>query len=336
MWTEAPDSGKGRQRANVKRGGRWKVFMTRFIVWGALGIVMAAGIFSIIGPKAPNITKLTTQVLAAMGRADSFPAEAGEQQAAAFVTAYMNIDPGNAGTRLDALGKFFPENSSGQYDVAALGNANTVQKIVAGPILASTPEAVDGTHVVYTFGVLVERPTDIDPQTKKPKPPFWLYLAVPMVADEDMGVAVAGAPALVPAPAVAKTVKEINLEPDADLVKDAQPQLENYLALWAASDQVGMQPYLQADSTSAARAGLGTSNVKFNSLRGLVVQKLDASANKGACEGPLFAAPCRKATATVVWGADGLQFTQTYRFIVYKDGDYWRVLDIRGGNYSGS
>lgn len=334
LWTEMPDSSRGlRGTAQVKRGGRWKVIAVRTTVWGAIGIVMLAGLASIVGPKAPNIAKLTSEVLASVGRPEGFPAEAGEQQAAAFLTTYMNINEAGYSARKEALARFFAD---GTIPTGLDMTVDDTQRVVAGPILAATPEAVDDTHVVYTFGVQIARGKDIDPQTGKPfKAPIWVYVSVPMVSDENGGVAVAAAPALVPAPAVANTVEPITLDNDEEVAKDAKKAIELYLGYWAKSSQDEMEPYLREDSTSTAKAGLGGSNVTFDAMYDLKVEKLDGTAASGKCEGPDFAAPCRKATATVVWKTGGgLSFRQSYRLTIFKDGENWRILDIRGGNYS--
>jgi hypothetical protein len=145
---------------------------------------------------------------------------------------------------------------------------------------------------------------------------------------------VSGAPALVPAPAVAADAKGLTFTTDDNAPDQAKASIQTYFTMWAKSDAAGLAPYLQGkESTASASTGLN-GYVTLSSVRSIVIEEVPDGTKATTCSAPDFAAPCRKADVTVVWDRGGIQFAQAYRMVLFNDGGYWRVLDIRGGNYA--
>lgn len=329
--TSADAAASSAKPGKARSGGRWKVIALRVSIWFTLFVIILAGGWAIVGPKGPSVTKITDQVLASMGRTDAFPTETAQQLAVRFAREYLTVDPNGTSARAAALATYLPGGAQMEFLLSS-GNDMPQQTVVAGPYLASIPQVIDDTHVVFTFAAQVKRPTVLGPN-RQPLPPVWLYLAVPVTAAADGSVAVSGAPALVPAPAVAEAVEGLEFETDEDAAKLAKDSIGKFLSMWAASDEAGLSPYLvSGESTNATSAGLGGA-VTFMSVRSLTVEALPEGTKATACTGPDFEAPCRKADVTVVWSMNGSSVVQDYRMVLFNDGEYWRVLDIQGGNF---
>lgn len=325
----APESTK---RSGRNIGGRWKVIALRVAVWGAIGMIFFVGLFTIIGPKGPNLTTLTDKVTAAIGD-NGFPFEAGSQMAMRFAEEFYTVDPSNPQARDARLLKYFP--SGDPLTGASLTYTSDKRQIVInGPYVAGEPELISKSHVVFTVALQVQNPGEVDPQTKQPVEPRWIYAAVPVTVDKAGNLAITGLPSVVPDPAIGDGGESYSFDTDSTKASEAKASVERYLALWAASDTTGLEPYLQSgESTWAARSGLNNF-VEFGTLAGLTVEALPSNADMPAtCTAPDFGYPCRKATATVIWKQNGGTFTQTYRMVLFNEGQYWRVLDIKGSTW---
>lgn len=322
----APETTK---RAGRNIGGRWKVIALRTGVWGAIGMIFVVGLFSILGPKGPNLQTLTDRVTAAIGD-NGFPFEAGSQLAMRFAKEFYTVDPNNPQIRDARLLQYFPGGDP-LTSVSITYTSDKKQVVVGGPYLSGEPELISAEQVVFTVALQVQNPGEVDPRTQLPVEPRWIYVAVPVSVDEDGNVAVSAAPSVVPTPAVGSGAPSFTFNTDATMASEAKDSIERYFTLWAASDTTGLEPYLQGgDSTWAAKSGLN-GWVEFESLSSLKVEALPTDVEMPAtCSAPDFGFPCRNAVATVVWKQGGGSFTQTYRMTLFKDGQYWRVLDIKG------
>jgi hypothetical protein len=323
-------------------GNRWKLIGLRTAVWGTLGMVILAGVFAIVGPRGPSLNSITQQVLSNINR-NNFPLEAGQQVAARFAKEYMNIPIVSSGKfreRSDALSAYIIGSGIEEGRIVNF-SADREQRVIGEPILAMPAELVSDNHVVYTFAIQVFQPavkgTEETP-AKEATAPTWVYLAVPMAADENGAIGVAGAPAFVPQPAIANRAESITFQEDSDAARESKSQIEKFMLHWAASDEVSLRPYLVAGvSTPSARAGLG-GTMKFKSLSGYRVAALpkDFVQEEGVaptCSAPEFEAPCRTAYMEATWNFQGIEVTQKYRLVVLFDGQNWRVIDIRGTNF---
>lgn len=325
----APETTK---RSGRNMGGRWKVVALRVGVWGAILMIMVSGLASILGPKGPNLQTLTDQITVALGD-NGFPFEEGSQLAMRFAKEFYTVDPDNSQRRDARLIEYFPggqplSSSSITY------TSDKKQVVVGGPYLAGEPELVSKEHVVFTVALLVQTPGEVDPQTKQPVEARWIYAAVPVTVDKAGNLAITGIPSVVPNPAVGDGGESYIFTPDSNIASEAKSAIERYFALWADSDSAGLEPYLQSgQSTWAARAGLN-GYVKFASLSNITVEAIPADAElPTSCTAPDFGYPCRKATATVIWSQNGGTFTQMYRMVLFNEGQYWRVLDIKGSTW---
>lgn len=320
------------QRAGRSLGGRWKVIALRVGVWGAIGMVLLTGIFSIIGPKGPSLSMLTDSVRTAIGD-NGFPLESGAQLSIRFAKEFYSLNPQEVQERDARLLTYFPGGDA--LSVAPLSyTSNVEQVVVAGPYLAGKPELIDKTQVVFTVALQVINPGVTDPSTKKAFPARWIYVSVPVAVDENGDLAVVGLPVVVPDPATGTGGSAYSFAKDPQAAEEAKPAVERYFELWAISDATGLEPYLQSgQSTWAARTGLNKF-VQFQSLSELNIEALPTDVElPTTCTAPDFSYPCRKATATVIWSQNGGTFTQTYRMVVFNEGQYWRVLDIKGSTW---
>lgn len=325
----APESTK---RAGRSLGGRWKVIALRIGVWGAIGMIMIAGLAAIVGPKGPNLETLTDKITTAIGD-NGFPFEAGSQMAMRFAKEFYTIDPANPQRRDARLLTYFPGGEP-LSSASITYTSDEKQVVVGGPYLAGEPELISKDHVVFTVALLVQNPGELDPQTRQPVEPRWIYAAVPVTVDENGNLAITGLPSVVPNPAVGDGGASYTFDTDSTIASEAKSSIERYFSLWAESDSTGLEPYLQSgESTWAARAGLN-GYVSFDTLSNLTVEAIPSDVEMPtSCKAPDFGYPCRKATATVIWSQNGGTFTQTYRMILFNEGQYWRVLDIKGSTW---
>jgi len=339
---ENESSSKGKKFS----GGRWKVLALRAGVWSSFGMILLVGIFTIIGPKGPSIATVTSNVLSEINR-NAFPLEEGEQIASRFIERYMTYDPTSVAERNDELMQYIVKSASGATSAITLFDGSRPQVVVDGPYLAGEVELITDNHVVYTFAIEVENPSFIltDPNNStnisvlEPIPARWIYIAVPMVADAEGHIAVAGAPAVVPQPPKADGVEEIRFKIDRNASLEAKDSMTEFFKLWGESYQEGLRPYLVVgESTQAAQIGLQNS-ATFVALNALDVEELPEDYEPDpevppTCVGPDYEAPCRNVLATVTWEfPDGTQFGQNYRLIIFNDGQNWRVIDIKGGKF---
>jgi hypothetical protein len=343
---KTPPENESSAKGKKYRGGRWKVLALRAGVWSSFGMILLVGVFTIIGPKGPSLTAVTNNVLSEINR-NAFPLEEGEQLASRFIERYLTYDPSDTVTRAEELNEYVMDRVGGAGSSVSLFNASRPQSVTDGPYLAAPAELVSDNHVVYTFAVEVENPGYVlvdqnnsqNLQVLDPIAPRWIYIAVPMVADAEGHIAVADVPALVPQPPKAEGVEELRIDVDRDASLASKSSMEQFFKLWGESFQEGLRPYLVVgQSTEAAQIGLrGTA--EFVSLNSLDVSKLPDDYEPDPevppmCTGPDYEAPCRDAIATVTWKfPDDSEFSQSYRMIIFNDGQNWRVIDIRGGKF---
>lgn len=320
-------------------GNRWKLIGLRTAVWGTLGIIMLSGTLTIFGPQGPSISTITQQVLLGINR-NNFPLEAGQQVASRFIKEYLGISIADSSLREERLETYIIGSGSEINQIASF-NATRDQEVIGEPILAMPAELISDSHVVYTFAVQIYQPAVKKTEDTPALPattPTWVYIAIPLAADEDGSIGVSGMPAFVPQPKIAEKGPSIIFIEDGDAAKDSRSQIEKFLLHWAASDVVSLKPYLVDEiSSPSARAGLG-GTLKFVALNNLSVEAfprdyvLDPEVAP-TCAAPDYAFPCRNAYVTVRWNSQGIEVNNKYRLVILFDGQNWRVIDIRGANF---
>ena len=320
-------------------GNRWKLIGLRTAVWGTLGIIMLSGTLTIFGPKGPSISSITQQVLLGINR-NNFPLEAGQQVAARFAKEYLTISFANSNVRQEILKTYIIGSGSEETQISSF-NGTRDQVVLGEPILAMPAELISDSHVVYTFAVQIYQPAVKETEDSPALPanaPSWVYIAIPLAADEDGSIGVAGMPAFVPQPKIAEKAEAITFTEDSDAARDSRSQIEKFLLHWAASDEVSLKPYLVDNiSSPSAQAGLG-GTLSFVALDRLSVEAFPTDYVQDpdvapTCSAPDYALPCRDAYATVKWNTQGIEVTNRYRLVVLFDGQNWRVIDIRGANF---
>lgn len=320
-------------------GSRWKLIALRAAVWGTLGVVVLTGAFAILGPKGPSLSSVTSSVLSNLNR-NNFPIEAGQQVASRFIKEYLAFNPARVQERAGELANYIIGTGTNENSIISMSSPRE-QRVIGEPVLAMPAELISDNNVVYTFAIQVFQPavkkTEDSPALKATEP-TWVYLAVPMSADENGSVGVSGMPAFVPQPQIASNGEVIKLKEDTEASRSAKPQIEKFLLHWAGSDEVSLKPYiLEGLTTNAATAGLGDT-LDFVSLKSLKIAELPEDYVQDpevavTCAPPAYAAPCRDAYITVGWEFRGIEISNKYRLVVLFDGQNWRVVDIRGTNF---
>ena len=310
-------------KRNARAGGRWKLLAVRYTVWGVMGLVFLLGIMRIVNPNPVSLSAITDSVKTAIGQ-NGFPMDAGQQMASRFAAAYLNYDANLKTQRQDILEGYLAPGASGDFTYSQSDNPTYTQKVTDGPYLATNPYLVDASHVTFTFSVQVSNAeTGKKDADGNLRPPTWVYLTVPMVADKLGNVAVAGAPAFVSAPPLADKVDSIAGKVDEKATASAKPFIKQYLTDWAKSSQATpvQDNLVRKASTQAARIGLG----------GTVTLKNDPEVVV------LVSAPTdvyQKADVTVTWvTSTGMSMTQDYELTLEYADSHWYAIDIVGANF---
>lgn len=328
-WEPEPKTskfGKGKKKSAAARaGGRWKLLLIRYTVWGVMGLVVLLGIMRIINPVPISVASITQQVSSALGR-NGFPMEVGEQTATRFASTYLNFNSATRSEREANLNSYLAPGVDPTFTFSSSEDPAYVQKVVDGPYLAGMPTLVDETHVTFTFAALVAGPNvgkkDEGGEIIQPQ---WVYLAVPMFADAEGKVAVIGAPALVPQPPLAGKAEFLPFEEDKEASEQALESVEGYFQEWAAATEANpvSNQYLRKNSTHDARVGLA-GTVTLASKVTLIVEALPK--NSKATE--------RNARVTVEWLAPGgVKMKQTYSLILEFVDSHWYIIDLKGGSF---
>lgn len=313
-----------RKATSANAGGRWKVLAVRYSIYGAIGLVLLLGVIRLVNPNPVNIQNITDSVLTQIGR-NGFPLETGQQMGARFTREYLSYDATKKDLREQALNAYLPGGVKADFTYSLSGDPSWRQSVIDGPYVVGLPDVIDATHIAITYASLVANPLT---GTKDGKgdliPAEWIYLTVPMSADENGHVAVSGPPAFVPAPVVAKDITYLNVDIDADASAQALPRVKEFLEQWAAASVTVpvSEQYLTKSATDEARNGLSG----LVTLQGSPTIEVETSLDEKATE--------RNANATVTWTTkSGMKLTQTYRMILVNDGQYWYVQDIHGASF---
>lgn len=308
-------SGRGKKPSSGRfAGGRGVLFVLRGLVWVVVGLLILLGVRQMFFPAQTNTQAITDQVAAALG-ASGFPVEAGQALAEQFTITYLTQEVNNEMERRDELLALLP-NESVVGDLGIRGVER--QRIVAGPFL-SRPVQSTPTRTTYTFAAQIAA-TPLEGEEQEPR---WVYLAVPVAANET-GIAIAGAPAFVPAVEIATQGEPLPFTNDSQAADSLAPDLEGFFEAWAASDQAELARYTADDASPESREGLNGEFV-FEGLDKVQVNAVD----------PENPQPVRDALAAVLWRYGPSQVRQEYRLQVFEAEDgRWYVSDIRGATYT--
>jgi hypothetical protein len=318
---------KAREKRQTKQGagagGRGSLLLFRGAIWVVMGFIVLLGTVRLITPP-PSTERLADAVKVELQRGN-FPVELGEQVGSRFASVYLNLTASTSRQRDDELKTFFTSGFADTLRPLSVPNGSFEQKIVEGPYLAQLPELLDDTRMAFTFAAKVTTSFTPDGSETPTLTTQWVYLEVPVAADEFGGVAIAGPPAFVPAPPPA--VKIEPLDPDVDKVasEQATETINDYLKAWAASTSSTPVPaqYLRESSSYQAKVGLAGSVT----LEGKPLIEIEKVEDPSAVN--------RTANVSVLWASsDGLRYNQQYRLALELIDGYWYILDIRGASFT--
>ena len=273
--------------------GRWPVLAGRAVLYGALAVVLAAGLKTIVFGSASRPVAVRP-VPAVSGPGQRFPAVAAEAFAAEFTRAYLTWPDGGVDAYRRAVAAYLPPGGD------ALGGWNgTGHQTVAAVIPAGVVSTSDRDGTVTVAAAL--------------NGGGWIHLAVPVTV-QGSGLVVAGTPAIVPGPPAPQPLAAPAAVPSDDGAADeARPTLARVFAAYGSGDDQTLT-YLAAPGVHLA--GLAGA-VSLVALDGLSVDAAPGDSRIGH--------------ATVRWalaGAPGSTLTQTYRVDLVRRDGRWYVAGI--------
>ncbi|MGW0804272.1 conjugal transfer protein [Nonomuraea sp. NPDC002799] len=230
--------------------------------------------------------------------------------AAQFAGVYLNFNPQDAASRSRKLAAFLPDDTDPQWGWDGYG------QLAAVAIQPYDLQAADAHNAVISVAFQ--------------SGPRRLMLSVPIYySGDDAGgrFAVAGRPAVLPAPAPAELPQVAGPETDDVAAAELKSQLKGFFQDYASGNASGLQRYVAAGKSLPSFGDAFT----FSELKDVVVP---------------VGGTTREIQAVVVWSvpngdapptpnatdpaAVGGKLEQAYRLTVEKQGDKWFVADIRG------
>jgi hypothetical protein len=285
---------------------RWLLYLFRFLVFGALAILMLLGVrtlvYSLTSSATSRVAPAPARPSATGAASDGFPTLAAEAFAARFAQAYETYDGGNPAARQQALLGYLPPTSDPGLGWDGQGRQT------ASAALPSGIEVRDRQRALVTVAVEVT-PFARDGRAQAAR---WIYLAVPVVAEQG-ALAVAGRPAEVPAPArAAWAPPSPPPADDAALEAYLRQTLPDFFRAYASDSPQALAQYA---APGATLRGLG-GQVAFGDLLSV--------------RAPLGAADRRTAVVSVRWSqpANGAGLAQDYQVQLIRVAGQWRVSDV--------
>lgn len=319
-WQDDPEAHKNSRTARTDRkptkqktlgaaGGRWQVKLFRVIAWCVLAVLLFGGLKNVLSPrKAPDIKAISQQVAGSLGE-NGFPTASANAFAIRFAQVYLTYSSKDTtDTRTHELALYAPTSLTDTTGWQGSGD----QQVLNGPLVASPATLLDKHNAVIQVAAQVTGGK-------------WVYLAVPVYADNNGNLVVSGPPGFTPPPAMADSpgMSGPSGDLDTDLAGNlAETTLPGFFTAWAASDATALQRYVTPKATAATHIGLSGA-VTFHSVDNVI-------APTGGNE--------RDIRVDVSWNAGSAgTYEQSYRLTVDKlSNGQWFVQDIKGGYVSES
>lgn len=294
------------QKQGPASGGRWVVWAFRGLVGAVLVVILINGVLRIAGvgtgaaPAAP----------AEEETAEDFPVLEAGAYAAGFADVYLDTDPDQDRTEL--LGEYVGGESQ------ARDMLPPAQVWEAGDVHVAEVAPADEHNAVVTLTLRLNgTPMSMD---------------VPVYTDED-GMAITGAPALLPSEEHASVPEATRIDHDTDTAEDLTPVVEGFLGAYSGEDEEAehLDRYVEPGREVTP---LPPGMVELVDVR-------DVLAPAASGDEP------RQVQATVVWNvlppegeededADETedegprQITQVYALTMVQDASSWYVRDVAG------
>jgi hypothetical protein len=262
----------------------------RVLVLAVLAVLLLLGVRDLVRPFVAG----RQAGPASSNPVAAYPVQAAEAFAVRFAMAYLTFDSAQPRMRQQALASYLEESGDPSLGWDGSGRQTAQQA------LPSAIEVRDAHRALVTVAVLVDGGR-------------WLYLAVPVVADQG-GLAVSGAPALVPAPGRASWQPSSAPADDVDSTLSSQlrPSLASFFRAYASGSQAELGYYAAPGATFAGLGG----QVELAGLTDLEVSQGQADR--------------RTAVASVRWldRRSGASLAQSYRLELVQAGGKWLVGQV--------
>lgn len=322
--TKNQSKGRGKKKGKptkeeIDEGDKKKANIIRWVVLGAVGLLVLLGVKSIIFPPSfPSAQQVFDKVQEGFGVTD-FPAENATAFVTAFTTAYLTVpEGGDTSARQAELANYVPDRILSQMGSST---GNVKQSIVQGPFVSGV-RYISDTDAVFTM-------------SSKLNNGVWVYLEVPVYYNPDQrAFAVSGAPGIVSAPRLSEVpANPRDWSSDDEAAADLQPDLERFFQAWSDPELTDLNRYAPE---GGPRVMAGIEGVRFRDLRELEVSPpMDEDDPRST----------RTVYVNVTWEmipAGGApegqevrptQYTMSYEMLVQRNADntQWNVMDIRAG-----
>jgi hypothetical protein len=234
-------------------GGRWWVWIGRFVIWAVLVVVAVNGVRAIfLRVQATSAGAASAPAVSASSR---FPASLAEAFALQFGEVYLNFDQAQTAARARQLAAFIPAGSSQEFGWNGLGR------------MQLQAEQVAGITVQDAHNALVQLLVEVNGQL--------MELSVPVYAASG-GMVIAGQPALLPPPPLINPPTQAATgNPDLTTENVFENFLPSFLQAYAASDTATLARYI---TKGYSITGLGGA-VNYGSIQSLYVPQGGSARN---------------------------------------------------------
>jgi hypothetical protein len=270
----------------------------RFLVWGFRALVvlvllalLVLGIRDIVrnqvvrpgGSGAPG---------GATAPDGSFPQEGAQVYASRFAIAYSTFDSGNPTAHMNAVQQYLPDGTDPMLGWDGQGKQTATTALPYGIDVRSQTRAIVSVAVEVEGG-------------------RWLYLAVPVIADQG-GFVVPVSPSLAQPPSKAPAPSPTSDQGDPTLEQSLSQPITNFFKAYAASNSTDLNRYATPGSNFSGLRG----SVQLATLTDLHVSQGGASS--------------RQAVARVRWmdPASGGSLVQSYRLGLQFLNGQWYVSSV--------
>ena len=287
------------RRPSAGAGGRWLVGLGRVVLWLFILVVIFNGIWI---PLRGGFAFSTPADEPEQTESFTYPETAATTFALGFAEAYVDTEDPEA--RLNALASYVPEGR-----VAALE--------LPADSLTGENLTVVGVDVRDDHNAMITVRGDINGET--------MALDVPVYADPDGSLAVAGRPALLAAPPVGAP-QQPQAEADEASAPAIQEMLEGFFEAYAQDDH--LDRYVE---TGVSIAALPEESLVFAELADITVLSHTSTGDDE---------DVRQVPVTVRWDIPGPdegsagRLAQDYLVTVVHTGDGWDVRDIQGSPFA--
>ncbi|HEU5157946.1 MAG TPA: conjugal transfer protein [Streptosporangiaceae bacterium] len=295
QW-DVREARRGGRRPWRGSGGRWRVWIGRFLLWACIIVLLVNGVraeferFTAEPSQTPSAPRQDAKA--------AFPVTGAQAYAVQFAGVYLNYDQKDPVARERALQFFLPDGVDGQFGWNGTGDMRVQSVQSAGADVRDANNAV-----VMVLAQANGR---------------WLQLAVPVYAKDGRFV-VSGEPALLPPPQRAQPPQQAGtIERDTGLENELQQTLVGFFKAYGSGDTVNLTRFSDDESVT----GLGGA-VTFGQLK-------EVNAPNGAADQrDITATVAWQIPSSQPRGASG-ELEQTYQLTVVKKDGTWYVRDIRG------